>query len=162
MYLIEHLLRIKCKEDMGAIKNTRPACLVRNNFPRPRRLDLTDAAARSGPGWGQRCGPCEEPSGEAVGTADPCVQVRRDTPVVGGEGGLLRGRPRRCRPSQRRVLEAPNLTRIRDSDRRETGPSCRARNWRRGLTAIQLRTRKGPRYGTDEDRRDLPLRAAAQ
>ncbi|KAJ1123428.1 hypothetical protein NDU88_001897 [Pleurodeles waltl] len=115
-----------------------------------------------GAGRRQRRGHGVEPSGPAVGAADPCEQVRRDTPVAGGEGGALRGRPWGCRPLRRRVLNAPNQTGVRNSERRKTGPGCRARAWQRGLTAIQLRTRKGPRYGTDEDRRGLPLRAAAQ
>ncbi|KAJ1127436.1 hypothetical protein NDU88_005838 [Pleurodeles waltl] len=36
--------------------------------------------------------------------------------------------------------------------RAEKGPDCWARAWRRSLIAIQLRIRKGPRRGTDEDR----------
>ncbi|KAJ1175832.1 hypothetical protein NDU88_001117 [Pleurodeles waltl] len=34
----------------AAIKTTGPACLVHNNFPRPRKLDPTDTAASSGLG----------------------------------------------------------------------------------------------------------------
>ncbi|KAJ1157458.1 hypothetical protein NDU88_010170 [Pleurodeles waltl] len=53
-----------------------------NNIQRPRKPDLTDAAARSGPGRRRGRGPSAEPSGPAVAAAVPCAQ--RDP--AAGEG----------------------------------------------------------------------------
>ncbi|KAJ1152530.1 hypothetical protein NDU88_005305 [Pleurodeles waltl] len=98
-----------------------------------------------------------EPSGPAVVAADPCDQVRRDTTAVGGDGGVLRVHLRRCRPSWRRMLWAPNLTgglRFRVEKR--------ARLLGARLAAWPDCDPAADEEGTDEDRRDLLLRTAAQ
>ncbi|KAJ1165407.1 hypothetical protein NDU88_005835 [Pleurodeles waltl] len=65
-------------------------------YPETLKIRPDRAAARPGPGRRRGRGPGKEPSGPAVVAADPCVQVRRDTTAVGGDGGVLTHRHERC------------------------------------------------------------------
>ncbi|KAJ1189465.1 hypothetical protein NDU88_006210 [Pleurodeles waltl] len=67
-----------------------------------------------------------------VVVVEPCEQVRRDTPAVGGDGGVLRGHPHRCRLSRRQVLMSPNLTdglRLRTAENRARLPGVSLVAW---------------------------------